>query len=95
MRLCPAHPGNPRRYIEGESPHLRRTYSLATFTPSEDVRVYTARLCLIAPHAAATTPGGAARQRRVKLVDHGEHAAPIELSGVKRHQQGAPRIATI
>jgi hypothetical protein len=30
MRLCPAYPGNPRRYIEGESPHLwRRTYSLA------------------------------------------------------------------
>jgi len=29
MRLCPADPGNPRRYIEGESPHLwRGTYSL-------------------------------------------------------------------
>jgi putative transposase len=29
MRLYPAHPGNPRRYIEGESPHLwRGTYSL-------------------------------------------------------------------
>src|SRR5215470_15328745 len=31
MRLCPALPGNPRRYIEGESPRLwRGTYSLAT-----------------------------------------------------------------
>jgi len=30
MRLCPADPGNPRRYIEGESPHLwRGTYSLS------------------------------------------------------------------
>src|SRR5262245_37509750 len=30
MRLCLAYPGNPRCYIEGESPHLwRRTYSLA------------------------------------------------------------------
>src|SRR5262249_22081362 len=29
MRLCPADPGNPRRYIEGESPRLwRGTYSL-------------------------------------------------------------------
>src|SRR5262245_61130372 len=29
MRLYPAYPGNPRRYIEGESPHLwSRTYSL-------------------------------------------------------------------
>src|SRR5215467_12960877 len=29
MRLCPALPGNPRRYIEGESPRLwRGTYSL-------------------------------------------------------------------
>jgi integrase len=24
MRLCPAYPGNPRRYIEGESPHSWR-----------------------------------------------------------------------
>ena len=26
MRLYPAYPGNPRRYIEGESPHLWRRY---------------------------------------------------------------------
>jgi transposase len=28
MRLYPADPGNPRFYIEGESPRLWRTYSL-------------------------------------------------------------------
>jgi hypothetical protein len=31
MRLCSAYPSNPRSYIEGESPRLRRrTYGLAT-----------------------------------------------------------------
>jgi hypothetical protein len=30
LRLCPVHPGNPRRNIEGESPHfVEGTYSLA------------------------------------------------------------------
>jgi hypothetical protein len=32
MRLYPAHPGNPRRYIEGESPHSSKgIYGLGTF----------------------------------------------------------------
>src|SRR5262249_23579111 len=28
LRLCPAHPGNPRRNIEGESPHLWKGHTV-------------------------------------------------------------------
>jgi O-methyltransferase involved in polyketide biosynthesis len=31
MRLCLAYPGNPRRYIEGESPHLWRDIQSSTY----------------------------------------------------------------
>ena len=30
MRLCPAHPGNPRSYIEGESPHQGKGHTVYT-----------------------------------------------------------------
>jgi hypothetical protein len=50
LRLCPAYPGNPRRNIEGESPHfVEGTYSLTDLVRlerSEDKLIACGRLVL-------------------------------------------------
>jgi hypothetical protein len=64
LRLCPVHPGNPRRNIEGESPHLwRGTYSLAALAG----RLLLYRCRVTSKHCAAQELLG--RRANIQLYD--------------------------
>src|ERR1700688_838807 len=57
VRLCPAHPGNPRTRIEGESPPLRKgTYGLRSRAFARRLEGWATGTYLIILRDAAKTP---------------------------------------